>query len=175
VGQSGEKWENGSFALCDGVASRAEGDSVFRGIAHLNLDSKGRLAVPTRHRDALVERCGGNLVTTVDADRCVLIYPLPDWDVIQQKLESYSNLDSRVRELQRRLIGFAVDVEMDGAGRMLIAPALREFAQLEKSVVLVGQGKKFELWNKDNWEQLIERAGGFGAGGLPPELEGFSL
>ena len=148
---------------------------TFHGASVITLDTKGRLAVPTRHRDALVERCGGNLVTTADADRCVLIYPLPDWEVIQQKLEGYSNLDPRVRELQRRLIGFAVDVEMDGAGRLLIAPALREFAQLEKSVVLVGQGKKFELWNKDNWEQLIERAGGFGAGGLPPELEGFSL
>ena len=148
---------------------------MFRGIAQLNLDNKGRLAVPARYRDALVERCAGHLVTTADADRCVLIYPLPDWETIQQKLEGYSNLDPRVRELQRRLIGFAVDVEMDGAGRVLIAPALREFAQLEKRIVLVGQGKKFELWNKDNWEQLIERAGGFGAAGLPPELEGFSL
>jgi MraZ protein len=157
------------------VLLQPEGDSVFRGIAQLNLDSKGRLAVPTRHRDALTERCGGNLVTTADADRCVLIYPLPDWEAIQQKLESYSNLDPRVRELQRRLIGFAVDVEMDSAGRVLIAPALREFAQLEKNVVLVGQGKKFELWNKEHWEQLIERAGGFGSATLPPELEGFSL
>jgi len=148
---------------------------VFRGIAQLNLDNKGRLAVPARHRDALIERCGGHLVVTADADRCLLIYPLPDWELIQQKLEGLSNLDSRVRDLQRRLIGFAVDVEMDGAGRVLISPALREFAQLDKNVVLVGQGKKFELWNKDNWEQLIDRTGGFGVGGLPPELEGFSL
>ncbi|MBI4193889.1 MAG: division/cell wall cluster transcriptional repressor MraZ [Betaproteobacteria bacterium] len=148
---------------------------MFRGISQLNLDSKGRLAVPARHRDSLLERCGGHLVVTADADRCLLIYPLPDWELIQQKLEGLSNLDSRVRELQRRLIGFAVDAEMDGAGRVLISPALRQFAQLEKNVVLVGQGKKFELWNKDNWEQLIERAGSFGAGGLPPELEGFSL
>jgi MraZ protein len=148
---------------------------VFRGIAHLNLDSKGRLAVPARHRDVLVERCGGHLVITADADRCLLIYPLPDWELIQQKLEGLSNLDSRVRDLQRRLIGFAVDSEMDGAGRVLVSPALRQFAQLDKSVVLVGQGRKFELWNKDNWEQLIDRIGGFGAGGLPPELEGFSL
>lgn len=148
---------------------------MFRGIAQLNLDSKGRLAVPARHRDALIERCGGHLVITADADRCLLLYPLPDWELIQQKLEALSNLDARVRELQRRLIGFAVDVELDSAGRVLIAPELRQFAQLEKSVVLVGQGKKFELWNRDNWEQLIDRAGGLGAGGLPPELEGFSL
>lgn len=148
---------------------------MFRGIAQLNLDSKGRLAVPARHRDALIERCGGHLVITADADRCLLIYPLPDWELIQQKLEALSNLDTRVRELQRRLIGFAVDVDLDSAGRVLIAPELRHFAQLEKTVVLVGQGRKFELWNRDNWEQLIDRAGGLAAGGLPPELEGFSL
>lgn len=148
---------------------------MFRGVAQLNLDNKGRLAVPARHRDALVERCGGHLVITADADRCLLVYPLPDWELIQQKLEGLSNLDPRVRELQRRLIGFAVDVDMDGAGRVLISPALRQFAQLEKNVVLVGQGRKFELWNQESWEQLIDRAGGFGAGGLPPELEGFSL
>ncbi|MEK6593749.1 MAG: division/cell wall cluster transcriptional repressor MraZ [Pseudomonadota bacterium] len=148
---------------------------MFRGIAQLNLDSKGRLAVPARHRDALLERCGGHLVITADADHCLLIYPLPDWELIQQKLEGLSNLDVRVRELQRRLIGFAVDVDIDSAGRVLISPALRQFAQLDKNVVLVGQGKKFELWNQDNWEQLINRAGSFGAGGLPPELEDFSL
>ena len=148
---------------------------MFRGISQLNLDVKGRLAVPSRHRDALVERCAGHLVITADADRCLLIYPLPDWELIQQKLEGLSNLDPRVRELQRRLIGFAVDVDMDGAGRVLISPALRDYAQLDKAVVLVGQGKKFELWNKDNWEQMVSKPGGFAAGGLPPELEGFSL
>jgi MraZ protein len=148
---------------------------VFRGIAQLTLDTKGRLAVPSRHRDTLLERCAGHLVITADADRCLLIYPLPDWELIQQKLEGLSNLDPRVRDLQRRLIGFAVDVDMDGAGRVLISPALRQYAQLERDVVLVGQGKKFELWNQDSWEQLIDAAGRLGAGGLPPELEGFSL
>jgi MraZ protein len=148
---------------------------VFRGISQLNLDVKGRLAVPARHRDALLERCAGHLVITADADRCLLVYPLPDWELIQQKLEGLSNLDARVRDLQRRLIGFAVDVDMDGAGRVLISPALREYAQLDKAVVLVGQGKKLELWNKDTWESLIARPGALTPGSLPPELEGFSL
>ena len=148
---------------------------MFRGIAQLNLDSKGRLTVPARYREGLLERCAGHLVITADADHCLLVYPLPDWELIQQKLEGLSNLDTRVRELQRRLIGFAVDVDMDGAGRVLISPELREFAQLDKEVVLVGQGKKFELWNRDNWDQMIAKTGGFGAGGLPAELEGFSL
>lgn len=155
-------------------AVEGAGLKMFRGIAQLNLDSKGRLAVPARHRDLLLERCAGHLVITADADRCLLVYPLPDWELIQQKLEGLSNLDPRVRDLQRRLIGFAVDVDMDNSGRVLIAPALRQYAELEKNVVLVGQGKKFELWNQEAWDQLIARSAGF-AEGLPPELEGFSL
>ncbi|MGZ8155852.1 MAG: division/cell wall cluster transcriptional repressor MraZ [Burkholderiales bacterium] len=148
---------------------------MFRGISQLNLDVKGRLAVPARHRDALQERCAGHLVITADADHCLLVYPLPDWELIQQRLEGLSNLEPRVRELQRRLIGLAVDVDMDGAGRVLISPALREYAQLDKAVVLVGQGRKFELWSKDGWDQWLAQARPFAAGALPPELEGFSL
>ena len=148
---------------------------MFRGIAQLTLDSKGRLAVPARHRDVLLERCGGHLVITADADRCLLVYPLPEWEVIQQKLEGLSNLDPRVRELQRRLIGFAVDTEMDGAGRVLLSPALRQYAQLDKAVVLVGQGRKFEIWDQSTWDARMEAPGGLAPGGLPPELEGFSL
>ena len=148
---------------------------MFRGVAQLNLDSKGRLAVPARFRDVLTERCGGQLVVTADSDRCLLIYPLPDWEPIEQKLMSLSSFNARIRELQRRLVGYAEDVAMDASGRILVPPALREFAQLEKSAVLVGQGNKFELWNKEGWEQLMGRNRGFGGDGLPPELEGFSL
>ena len=148
---------------------------MFRGVAQLNLDSKGRLAVPSRFRDAVTARCEGRLVVTADSDRCLLIYPLPDWEPIEQKLMALSSFNAQIRELQRRLVGYAEDVTMDATGRILVPPALRNFAQLEKSVVLVGQGNKFELWNKDNWEQRMERGGDFSSGGLPPELEGFSL
>lgn len=148
---------------------------MFRGVAHLNLDSKGRLAVPARFRDALNVRCSGHLVVTADSDRCLLVYPLPDWEPIEQKLMALSSFNGQIRELQRRLVGYAEDVTMDTTGRILVPPALRQFAQLGKAVVLVGQGNKFELWNKDNWEQLMDKAGGSSAGGLPPELEGFSL
>ena len=148
---------------------------MFRGVAHLNLDSKGRLAVPARFRDALNVRCNGHLVVTADSDRCLLIYPLPDWEPIEQKLMALSSFNAQIRELQRRLVGYAEDVMVDTTGRILVPPALRQFAQLGKPVVLVGQGNKFELWNKDNWEQLMDKAGGSNSGGLPPELEGFSL
>ena len=148
---------------------------MFRGVAHLNLDSKGRLAVPSRYREALLVRCAGHLVVTADFDKCLLIYPLPDWEPIQQKLMGMSSLNPRIRDLQRQLIGYAEDIEMDAAGRVLVSPALREFAQLNKSVVLAGQGNKFELWDKEKWEQVLERGAGFNDGELPPELEGFSL
>jgi len=151
-----------------------QGGPVFRGVAQLNLDSKGRLAVPSRFRDALAARSGGRLVITADSDRCLLVYPLPDWEPIEQKLMSLSSFHSQIRELQRRLVGYAEDVAMDATGRILVPPALRRFAQLEKSVVLVGQGAKFELWNAESWEQRMEQGGG-GGGGIPPELEGFSL
>ena len=148
---------------------------MFRGVAQLNLDSKGRLAVPARFRDALAARCSGHLVVTADSDRCLLIYPLPDWEPIEQKLMALSSFNAQIRELQRRLVGYAEDVMMDATGRILVPPALRNYAQLEKAAVLVGQGHKFELWSKDSWDARMEKGGDFGAGGLPPELEGFSL
>ncbi len=152
-----------------------EGGVVFRGVAQLSLDSKGRLAVPSRYREALLVRCAGRLVITADFDKCLLIYPLPDWEPIQQKLMGLSSLNPRIRDLQRQLVGYAEDIEMDAAGRVLVSSALREFAALEKNVVLAGQGNKFELWDKVKWEQVLERGSGFSDGDLPPELEGFSL
>ncbi len=148
---------------------------MFRGVAQLSLDSKGRLAVPSRYREALLVRCAGRLVITADFDKCLLIYPQSDWEPIQQKLMELSSLNPRIRGLQRQLIGHAEDIEMDAAGRVLVSSALREFAALEKNVVLVGQGNKFELWDKEQWGQVLERGTGFGDGELPPELEGFSL
>ena len=148
---------------------------MFRGVAQLNLDSKGRLAVPSRYREALLVRCAGRLVITADVDKCLLIYPQPDWEPIQQKLMSLSSLNPRIRDLQRQLIGYAEDIDMDAAGRVLVSPALRDFASLNKSVVFVGQGNKFELWDEAKWQTQQEAGLSFMDGELPPELEGFSL
>ncbi len=148
---------------------------LFRGVAHLSLDTKGRLAVPARFREELLARCGGRLVITADFDKCLLVYPLPDWEPIQEKLMGFSTLNPRVRGLQRQLIGYAEDIEMDAAGRVLVSAALREVAGLKKNVVLVGQGHRFEMWDRDQWNAALERGAGFGEADLPPELEGFSL
>ncbi|MCG5501411.1 division/cell wall cluster transcriptional repressor MraZ [Ectothiorhodospira lacustris] len=124
---------------------------MFRGITNLNLDSKGRVAMPTRYRDRLAESCQGNLVITVHLDQCLLIYPLPDWEILEQQVMSRPNMNRRVRDLQRLLVGHASDCEMDGNGRILLPAPLREFANLTKRAVLVGQGNKFELWDEDAW------------------------
>ena len=148
---------------------------MFRGVAQLSMDGKGRLAIPTRYRDALLGRGDGRLVLTADPSRCLLLYPLIDWEPIYRRLMSLPSFDERVRGLQRLIGGYADDVEMDGQGRILVSPALREFASLARSVTLVGQGGKFELWDSARWAEQSERAIGFPAGGMPPGLEDFSL
>jgi MraZ protein len=146
---------------------------MFRGATSLNLDAKGRLAVPSRHRDALMNQSAGHLVLTAHPHRCLLLYPQPAWEPIQAKIMSLSSFDRQSSALQRLLVGYAEDMEMDSAGRLLISPALREFAQLEKSAMLVGQGSHFELWSMESWKAQLEQV--MDVDSLPTELEGFSL
>jgi MraZ protein len=126
---------------------------VFRGGSTVNLDAKGRLALPTRYRESITERFDGCLVLTVHSDGCLLLYPQPEWQDIERKLIRMPNQDPRTRALQRMLIGHATEVEMDSHGRILIAPRLREFARLEKRVALAGVGNKFEIWDEEVWDQ----------------------
>lgn len=126
---------------------------MFRGFNPINIDEKGRLAVPTRYRAELRECCDQQLVLTVSPDKCLLLYPLPEWEEIERKLSKLSSLDKRAKRLQRLLIGHATECELDAQGRVLISEPLRQFAKLEKRVVLVGQGIKFEIWDEDTWSR----------------------
>jgi MraZ protein len=148
---------------------------MFRGVALLNLDSKNRLAIPVKFRDAILARSGGQLVLTADPHNCLLLYPKPDWEPIQEKLIGLPSFDTRSRQYQRLMIGHAEDLEMDNAGRVLISPVLRKFAGIEKRVAMVGQGHKFELWDETQWDQQREEALSFKDAPLNGELEGFSL
>ncbi len=148
---------------------------MFRGVTHLALDNKGRLAIPAKHRDALAARDEGHLVLTADPGHCLLLYPLSEWEPIQHRLMALSSFNEQLRSLQRLLVGHADDVLLDGAGRILVPPALRLFAMLDRRVVLVGQGNRFELWDESKWQEQTARAIAFPVGGLPPELDGFSL
>jgi MraZ protein len=124
---------------------------LFRGVSSLNLDAKGRIAIPTRYRERLVETCASELVITVDKDRCLLIYPKPVWLDIEEKLKKLPSFDEAARNLQRLYIGNAHDIDMDGQGRVLLPQELRKFANLDKKVALVGQINKFELWDEETW------------------------
>ncbi|ARO86444.1 division/cell wall cluster transcriptional repressor MraZ [Nitrosospira lacus] len=147
---------------------------MFRGGTPISLDNKGRLAVPAKYREGLMSFCAGRLVVTADPSRCLLVYPQPVWEPLEQKLNSLSSFNPQIRGLQRLLIGNACDVDMDGAGRILVPPLLRQFAGLSKDVVLVGQGAKFELWDEEKWNLQMDNALAF-KDGIPAELDGFSL
>jgi len=148
---------------------------MFQGAAALSLDAKGRLAIPSRHRDALMALSNGQIVITAHPHRCLLVYPVPAWEPIRDKVLAAPSLETKSAMLKRLLVGFARDEEMDGAGRVLIAPELRQFAQLDKQVWLVGQGNHFELWSDAGWQKQQEEMLALGADLLPPGLESLSL
>lgn len=126
---------------------------MFRGISNLSVDAKGRLAIPSRYRHNIINISNSQVIITVDhTDRCLLIYPMQDWIKIEEQLMQLSNMDRRSRNVQRLLLGHASECEMDGQGRVRISAPLRDYAGLEKKVVLVGQLNKFELWDATTWQ-----------------------
>jgi MraZ protein len=148
---------------------------MFRGATNLSMDAKGRLSVPAKHRDALLTQSAGNIVLTAHPHGCLLLYPQPAWEPIQAKMMALSSFDKQSSSLQRLLVGFAEDIAVDAAGRLLISPTLREFAGLEKDVMLVGQGSHFEMWNLSAWRKQLDNVMSGDGIEMPAELEGFSL
>jgi MraZ protein len=141
------------------------------------MDAKGRFGMPTRYRDEITQSCQGKLVITIDAlDPCLLIYPVHEWEIIQAQIEALPNLQPASRRLQRMLIGHATDLELDANGRLLLPPVLREYAGLDKKLMLIGQGKKFELWNEERWNACRENyLNESDAQALPEEMMTLSL
>lgn len=130
---------------------------MFRGINSVTLDPKGRMGLPARHRETVMVVSEGRIVITIDVrEACLLLYPLSEWEAVQAKLEGLSNINSQARLLQRLLIGHAADLELDAAGRLLLPAMLRDYACLDKKLVLVGQGNKIEIWSADHWQQQLE-------------------
>lgn len=151
---------------------------MFRGVNIVSLDAKGRFAMPTRYREQLEQGCAGKLVVTVDRDHCLLVYPFPEWEEIERKLVRLPSFNKQARSLQRLLIGHATEIEMDGNGRLLLTPPLRQFAGLDKRAVLIGQGNKFELWDEQVWNQKCDEwfeEGSLDSSDLPADLESLSL
>ena len=149
---------------------------VFRGATKVNLDAKGRMAIPTRYRERLSARCDGQLIVTVDKDHCLLVYPLPDWEELERKLVRLPSMNKVARRIVRIMVGYATEVDMDGNGRILVSKELREFAGLEKSAMLIGQGNKFELWDEQTWNEKRDAwLGEDDDGELPADLESISF
>lgn len=153
---------------------------MFRGASSVNLDAKGRMGIPSRFRDVLSKRCDGRLVLTVNHTReqCLWLYPLDEWDNVERQVANLPSFDPTAQELKRFLIGYATDCELDSIGRVRVSPLLREFAGLEKRVVLIGQRNKFEIWDESLWNKRCEewlQQTEPGERQLPIELESISL
>ena len=149
---------------------------MFRGATKVTIDAKGRLAIPTRYRDRLASRSNGQLVVTVDRDYCLLLYPYPDWEEIERKLIRLPSLNKQARRLQRLMVGYATELELDGNGRILLSRELREFAGIERQAILIGLGNKFELWNDEIWNKKRDAwLSDEEDGNLSAELESLSL
>jgi MraZ protein len=149
---------------------------MFRGVNNINLDAKGRLAIPTRYRELLMQHCNGEMVVTIDTEeRCLLIYPQPEWEDIQRKVEALPSFNAAARRVQRLLIGHATDVLLDGSGRLQLTPPLREYASLDKKTVMLGQGKKLELWSEPEWISRRDAWLDENGSDLPEQLTSLSL
>ncbi len=151
---------------------------MFRGAAKITLDDKGRVVIPTRYRERLLERSAGQVVVTVDRDgECLLIYPLNDWEQVERRLMELPSLHPQSRRLQRLMVGHATDLALDGHGRMLLPPELREFAGLNRHAVLIGQGSRCELWDEARWNERREAwlKSEASSAELPAQLDSLSL
>lgn len=122
---------------------------VFQGASSLSLDAKGRLSVPTRHRDVLSANAAGQLTVTKHPHGCLMVFPRPEWEKFRDRI---ADLPMEAQWWKRMFLGNAIDVDMDATGRVLIAPELRQAAGLSRDVLLLGMGKHFELWDKARYD-----------------------
>lgn len=129
---------------------------MFQGVNTLNLDAKGRMAIPAKYRDTLAQTCASQMVVTINPnprDKCLWLYPENEWREIARKVSRLPNMKRQTQLIQRLILGHASEVELDGQGRILLSPELRGYAGLDKRVALVGQVQKFEVWSADTWAE----------------------
>lgn len=165
---SGAWWVNvgkcGKLPLNEGT--------MYSGVSTLNLDSKGRLAIPARHRELLSATSEGRIMITLNPEGCLLLYPKTEWLPIYEQLRKLSGQQAAVA---RVIVGFAEELELDSAGRVLVPTKLRERAQLEKEVALVGMGNKFELWDDARWNAKVDAVMAIDPASLADQMQGIVL
>jgi MraZ protein len=128
------------------------GGLMFRGSFEHSVDSKGRVSVPSKFREILAERYDGRLVLAMDLDRCLTVYPLEEWERLEEKIKDLPSMQKEVKDFMRFFFSSATECELDKQGRILIPPALRERSGINKSVVLVGIINKIEIWDSGVWK-----------------------
>ena len=129
---------------------------MFKGISNLSIDVKGRASMPQRYRSDFSIKNKSKLIITADKDKCLLIYTQSNWSVIEKKLSNLPSYNKEARFIQRLLIGYATESEIDSQGRFLIPNPLREYAGIQKKIILLGQGNKFELWSENTWNKNMK-------------------
>lgn len=148
---------------------------MFQGSSIISVDNKGRIAIPSRHRDLLLET-GGKLTLTGNTDGTLLLYRDVEWFPVRDRVNQLPSTHKAARGLQLVVVGMAETMEMDSGGRLLIPPSLRKHAKLDKEAVFVGQGNRFEIWDVAAWDRMLaELPESMASHDLPPALQNFSL
>ncbi len=142
---------------------------MFQGPSAISLDAKGRMSVPARHRDALIGRFDGKLTLTRHPDGCLLLFPRPVWESHREQIAAWP---IQARDWKRIFLGNAFDVDMDTAGRILIAPELRNAVAIQRDIMMLGMGSHFEIWDAG---RLAENEANAKAAGAPDVLHNFSF
>ena len=142
---------------------------MFQGASAINLDAKGRMSIPAKHRDALLQQCEGRMTLTKHPHGCLLFFPRPVWEEHREQIAAWP---MSARAWQRIFLGNACDVEFDATGRVLISPELRGAVGLEKEVMMLGMGTHFEIWDA---AKLAENEAAAVTGGMPDVLSNFSF
>lgn len=148
---------------------------MLRGTSKLTVDAKGRLSLPARYKSLFAEDEQHRFVITVDKERCLLIYPLRNWELVEKRIENLPNLNPEIRQYQRLILGYAHEVELDKNNRILISKELRDFASISKEVVLTGQGRKFELWDNALWDQKMNNWLEKSVNEIPEDLKNLTI
>jgi MraZ protein len=130
---------------------------MFRGVYSLNLDDKTRIKIPAKHQLQVNEICTGKMVLSIHPDdNCLLLYPLPAWQILEKKISDLPSLNIHTKRLKRKLIGHASDCELDKSARLLIPNTLKIYAGLNKKIILSGQGHNFEIWDENTWNEQLK-------------------
>jgi MraZ protein len=158
-----------AITVLHGVPFPHKGLFVFQGASSLSLDAKGRLSVPTRHRDVLAATAQGQLTVTKHPHGCLMVFPRPEWEKFRERINA---LPMSAQWWKRVFLGNAMDVDMDGTGRVLISPELREAAGIGRDTLLLGMGTHFELWDKATYEAQEAQAM---QGDMPDVFKDFSF